>query len=237
MYVRRGILFVRRVFLFKKLYVRRAVLYHTPRSFQNLAHHLIIIISKTIPHVCKTWYIWNFFWCNFGLMRPCLSHCHHHPEKLKVTRMTAPDQTTGLPDPHIATIHGIFSFSPFGLGCRLCPKEVSIQMNEKCIRDHVKKHGMDSRVLSIRSLFETYRTQLEAVRAVGSMEAYRMDKIAYKGFSCLCGQVFPRKDNACRHCQRRGCDSSLLQEVVLIKLCCGQFVSDAQVKSFFLKKS
>ena len=56
----------------------------------------------------------------------------------------------------------------------------------------------------------------------------------YIGFSCSCGQVFPRrKDNAIRHCKNVGCDASKLQTVELIKLCCGRYVSEAQVTSFF----
>jgi hypothetical protein len=127
----------------------------------------------------------------------------------------------------------MFSFSPFGLCCHLCPKNVSIKLNKRCIGDHVKKHGLDSRAASIDSLYNAFITKLKEVKAAGSIEPYRVDKKTYKGFSCICGQVFLRKGNAHCHCQRYGCDLSHLQHVQLIKLCCGQFVSKKQVNDFF----
>ena len=35
-------------------------------------------------------------------------------------------------------VEDLFTFSPFGLGCRQCEKSVSL--DERCIRDHAKKH-------------------------------------------------------------------------------------------------
>jgi hypothetical protein len=151
------------------------------------------------------------------------------------TNNMSPMQASDQIDHHPATIQSIFSISPFGLGCRLCPKNVSIQLNERCIREHVKKHGFDCRVATVRSLFETFKTKVEVMKAAGTIEPYRLDKSTYKGFACICGECFPRKDNAHRHCQRSGCDPSRLQKVDLIKLCCGQFVSEEQVNKFFNK--
>jgi hypothetical protein len=34
----------------------------------------------------------------------------------------------------------LFTFSPFGLCCRRCKKQVPIKLDERSIRDHLKKH-------------------------------------------------------------------------------------------------
>ena len=174
----------------------------------------------------------------------CTQHswykCHYHiimMTTIEIQEVTtnnmSPLQASDHVDDSPALIQGIFSISPFGLGCRLCPKKVSIQINERCIREHVKKHGFDSRAASIRSLFDTFVTKLEVIKAAGTIEPYRIDNRTYKGFSCICGEVFPRKDNARRHCTRVGCDPSRLQKVELIEMCCGRYVTQAQVDTLF----
>ena len=128
----------------------------------------------------------------------------------------------------------LFSFSPFGLCCRLCKSNVAILLDERCVRDHVKKHCMDSRMATIRSLVHKFKTQLEIAIVAGTIEPYRADNNIFTGYSCICGQVFPkRKDNATRHCKKMGCDASKLQKVELTKLCCGRYVSDFQIQSLF----
>jgi len=133
----------------------------------------------------------------------------------------------------LASIRELFTFSPFGLHCRQCEKGLPIQLDERCIRRHLKTHGMDSRVATVHSLFKEYKSQVENVRAVGTIEPYRSDQQIYSGFLCACGQSFLKKANAIRHSQNLLCDVSKLQAVDLVKLCCGRYVSQAQVSSFF----
>ena len=128
----------------------------------------------------------------------------------------------------------LFTFSPFGLGCRECKINASIQMEERCIRDHLKKHGMTSSIVVVRSLLDIYKAQLEFAKAAGTIDPYRVDDNTYTGYSCICGQLFhSRKGSAVRHCKKIGCDASKLKKIELIKLCCGRYVSEAQVKSIF----
>jgi hypothetical protein len=134
----------------------------------------------------------------------------------------------------LLSIQELFIFSPFGLCCRQCKNNVTIQLDERCIARHLKKHGMDSRVATVRSLFLAFKSQLEFAKALGTIDSYRSDKITYIGYSCICGVVFQfRKDNALRHCKKMGCDASKLQELELIKLCCGRYVSQSQVTALF----
>jgi superfamily II DNA helicase RecQ len=127
----------------------------------------------------------------------------------------------------------LFTFSPFGLGCRLCKNNVTIQMEERSIQLHLKKHGMDSRVSSIRSLLKGYKTLLQNAKALQTIDSFRRDFNEYIGYSCVCGLSFLKKGNAFRHCKKLGCDQGKLQNIELIQLCCGRYVSHAQVTSFF----
>jgi hypothetical protein len=135
----------------------------------------------------------------------------------------------------LPAIDELFTFSPFGLSCRECENNVTIQIKERNIRDHVKKHKMDSRVLTIRPLYEILKRKVADAKAFGTIETYRSDDNNYMGYSCICGQNFhSRKGSAIRHCKKGGCDASKLQKVELIKLCCGSYVTQAQVTSFFM---
>jgi hypothetical protein len=96
----------------------------------------------------------------------------------------------------ISSVQEVFRFSPFGLSCQLCNTR-TIQLDERSIQIHLKKHGMDSRVATVRSLFDSFVTQQDSVKASGTIESYRSDNITYVGYSCICGHVFQfRKDSA-----------------------------------------
>jgi hypothetical protein len=134
----------------------------------------------------------------------------------------------------IASLRELFTFSPFGLCCRQCNKGATIQLDKRSIQIHLKNHGLDSRVATVHSLFVTFQTQLDNVKALGTIEPYCSDNKAYIGYSCICGHVIQfRKDSALRHCRKIGCDVSKLQKINLIKLCCGRYVSQSQVTSLF----
>ena len=97
---------------------------------------------------------------------------------------------------HVATvvdpllpIRAMFTFSPFGLGCRQCKNNVTILIDERCIRDHLKKHGIDSKVATVRSLFEGYIAQIESAKMLGTITPYQSDKKTYTGYSC--GWMWP----------------------------------------------
>jgi hypothetical protein len=127
-----------------------------------------------------------------------------------------------------------FNFSPFGLGCQICEKSVTIQLNLRSIQIHLKKHGMESGISTAKSLLENFETQLEKAKNYCTIEPYLVDNNTYMGLLCTCGQVFQlRRDSAIRHCQKLGCDASKLQKIDLFKLCCGSYVSQAQIDSLF----
>ena len=130
-------------------------------------------------------------------------------------------------------VQDLFTFSPFGLSCRQCEKQVQIKFDERCIRDHLKKHCMDSRMSTVRSLLLRFSERANVIKATGTINSFRHDKKAYIGYLCVCGQYFPRKDNALRHCKKSTCDDLQLQKVELIRLCCCRYVSHAQVSAFF----
>jgi hypothetical protein len=134
---------------------------------------------------------------------------------------------------NMQAIKELFIFSPFGLRCVQCEKGLTIQLDERCIRRHLKMHGMDCRVATVRLLFAEYKSQIDIIKASGSIEQYRFDDKTHIGYSCLCGPSYLKIGNANRHCRTAGCDASKLQTVELTKLCCGSYVSQAQVKSFF----
>ena len=84
----------------------------------------------------------------------------------------------------------LFTYSPFGLCCRLCKLNFSNQLDERCISRHLKKHGMDNRVASVKSFFETFKAQIERAKASRDIKPFRSDDIYYVGYSSICGQVF-----------------------------------------------
>lgn len=134
-------------------------------------------------------------------------------------------------------IKKMFIFSPFGLRCGQCSTGATIQFDERSIQIHLKKHGLDNGVATVRSFFVSLKEQCHHAKALGTIEPYRSDNNTYIGFLCICGQVFQlRKDSALRHCKKVGCDASKLQNVDLIKLCCGRYVSQSQVTAFFNKQ-
>ena len=79
----------------------------------------------------------------------------------------------------ITSIQDVFTFSPFGLCCQLCNTGAKIQLDERSIQIHLKRHDMDSRVATVRSLFDTFQTQLDSVKALGTIEPYRTDNKTY----------------------------------------------------------
>ena len=127
----------------------------------------------------------------------------------------------------------LFTFSPFGLCCRQCEKPVQINLEERSIRDHLRMHHVNSTSTLVHSLMEAFTKQVILAQSLRSIELYRQDDTTYKGYACACKRFFIRKDNARRHCKRFGCDASKLEKKSAIKLCCGRYVSQDQIDSFF----
>jgi hypothetical protein len=72
------------------------------------------------------------------------------------------------------------------------------------------------------------------LKDVGSIDGFRADRLKYTGFQCICGEVFPgRKDNAQSRCNRIGCDATKIEKIEMVKLCCGRYVSQAQITALF----
>jgi hypothetical protein len=122
----------------------------------------------------------------------------------------------------LPSIRELFTFSPFGLCCRSCNKGATIQLDERSINNHLKKHGIHVTISKVRCILEDYTKEVSKAKVSGSIELYRRDKKTYVGYLCICGQAFSRrKDNALWHCQKVGCNFSKLKQIKLIKLCCG----------------
>jgi hypothetical protein len=125
-------------------------------------------------------------------------HTHFHLVMLRssITRKQKAIEVTPSAA-SIASLRELFTFSPFGLCCRQCNKGATIQLDKRSIQIHLKKHGLDSRVATVHSLFVTFQTQLDNVKALGTIEPYCSDNKAYIGYSCICGHVIQfRKDSA-----------------------------------------
>jgi hypothetical protein len=78
-------------------------------------------------------------------------------------------------------IQHFFTWSPFGVGCRLSTNKVTIQLDERCIGRYLKKHGMDCRVSTIRLLLAKLATKVGEAMASGTIEPFRHDSIVIKG--------------------------------------------------------
>ena len=124
---------------------------------------------------------------------------------------------TAINEQNMQSIQEMFSFSPFGLRCVQCKKGLTIQLDERCIRRNSKIHGMDSRVVTVSSLFAEYKSQIDNAKVSGSIEQYRCDNRSYTGYSCVCGSYL-KLGNANQHCKKVGCVASKLQKVDLIKI-------------------
>jgi hypothetical protein len=130
----------------------------------------------------------------------------------------------------VLTAKDLFIFSPFGLCCRTC--NTKIQLDERSIREHLNKHKIDSRAATVRPLFEGFLSQCEIAKASGTVDNFRVDNVTHTGYACFCGTIFAKKGNIVRHCRQKGCDKAKIQQVELFKLCCGQYVTQAQVDTF-----
>jgi hypothetical protein len=67
----------------------------------------------------------------------------------------------------------LFTFSPFGLSCRRCENNVSLQIDARRIQIHLKKHGLDSRAFLVRTLVDGFMSQVLNAKASGSIEPYK----------------------------------------------------------------
>ncbi|KAI2490857.1 hypothetical protein MHU86_17380 [Fragilaria crotonensis] len=105
----------------------------------------------------------------------------------------------------------LFTFSPFGLCCRKCGKHVAIQFDERSICNHLKKHGIDNRIATVRSLLHAFKKHFDKAKASGTIEQYCMNDTLDSGYSCACGPSFLRKANAVQHCKKWGCYKTMLQ--------------------------
>jgi hypothetical protein len=94
-------------------------------------------------------------------------------QQLSVEALETRKTTSDLIDSPLESIpESLFTFSPFGLCCRKCEKHVAIKLDERSIRNHLKKHGMDSRITTVRSLLHGYNMQLNIAKASGSIEQF-----------------------------------------------------------------
>jgi hypothetical protein len=131
----------------------------------------------------------------------------------------------------------LFSFSPFGLRCTSCKHQPQLDLDERSIQIHLRKHGIESKASTVRPVYKYFSLQIQHAQDMGSINVFREDHQSYKGFACICGKVFPTwKVNALRHCQRYRCDVAKLRKVELMKLRCGRYVTDAQVNAFFRRE-
>ena len=160
---------------------------------------------------------------------------------LQETATTTPclESTTTTTSTCTTAFEELFIFSPFGLCCRHhdCRTRPQIQLDEAAIQKHLKKHSQslnDYRLSKVRSIFKSFKDQVDKARSVGNIDEYRHDNISYTCFTCVCGETFPnRKHNAIRHCKKKGCDATKIQNIKAIRLRCGRFVTESQIATFF----
>jgi hypothetical protein len=123
---------------------------------------------------------------------------HHHPSNfllamLPIATKTKRKATASLhPFGTLDSIRELFTFSPFGLCCRQSYDCRTIEFDERCICRHLKKHGMDSRVATVRSLLDGYKRDLENAKALGSIESFRSNYKTYYGYSVFVVGLFSR---------------------------------------------
>ena len=89
--------------------------------------------------------------------------------------MTELKPPAGVTVDFLTPFRDIFTFSPFGLSCLQCKLNVTIQMNERSIQLHLKKHCMDGRVAIARALLKEYKAQLDRAKAMQTIEPFRID--------------------------------------------------------------
>lgn len=111
-------------------------------------------------------------------------------------------------------------------------------MDQRSVQIHLKKHGLDSKMSTVRRMVNSFNETVELARLSGSIDPYRHDNQSYVGFSCWCGQFFPkRKGNALRHCKTSKCDPSKIRKIDdAIMLCCGRYITPSQLNDFFNKQ-
>jgi Helicase conserved C-terminal domain len=129
---------------------------------------------------------------------------------------------------------GLFLFSPFGLCCHHanCKKHPQIKADYRSVQIHLRKHKLDSRESHVRLILDKYASICHTARVSGTLVSFQHDNKIYPGYACLCGQVFARRDNATRHCQKIKCDITKLQKVSLFRFCCGRYVTQSQIDTF-----
>ena len=137
----------------------------------------------------------------------------------------------------LENLQSLFIFSPFGLSCchDECPNRPTIELNERSILRHLKKHAIPDCSASVaRSLVRLFKEKVEFARSTRTIKEYYHDSVYYHCFNCLCGQSFTRKDSALRHCNTTGCDMTKIQkDKSARKLICGRYVTHGQVDAFF----
>jgi hypothetical protein len=116
-----------------------------------------------------------------------------HRQSYKQQSITLVTMVTSTPQEReldFGPIQELFTFSPFGLGCQECKINVPIRMDERCIRDHLKKHGMRSGIALVRSVHDMFKAQLDVAKASGTIEPYRIDKKHTQGIHALAVSTF-----------------------------------------------
>jgi hypothetical protein len=85
----------------------------------------------------------------------------------------------------LACAQELFTFSPFGLSCRQCAKQVQIKLDERSIRDHLKKHCIDSRISTVRSILFKFTEQVDLAKATGTIAPKEKGLILDKNSSSI----------------------------------------------------
>ena len=128
-----------------------------------------------------------------------------------------------------------FIVSPFGLCCLhpTCNRR-QILATDRTIRAHLKSHNIDFTNDHVQNVLQCVEEQGRTARFTRSMEAYRYDDKEYISFTCHCGKIFNRRDNAVVHCKNSDnlCDASKIRSTTAIRLQCGRYVTDSQVEAF-----
>ena len=133
-------------------------------------------------------------------------------------------------------IEDLFIVSPLGLCCSHpnCARP-QIVATDRSIRDHLRSHQITFTPDLIQNLLKRVEEEANTARLMQSLEFYRMDNKIYTCFTCGCGKIFTRRDNAIAHCSNSTtqiCVPDHITTATAIKLRCGRYVTDTQAKAF-----
>jgi hypothetical protein len=106
----------------------------------------VVSSSSDLSSSCYClWYYLLFIMLSSAKRKAAVtSSSPHHRARLSFETPTRTDSPAGV----VSQAQDLFIFSPFGLCCRSCNKK--IQLDDRSIREHLKRHQIDNRLAVVR---------------------------------------------------------------------------------------